>query len=100
MPLVEAIRAHVFAAECIHADDTTMPVQAKGKTRTGRLWAYVHDDRPFVAPDPPAAVSFYSPCRKRNNYKLCVDLVDHAKRSQKALYHQNLDNSAYRLRSR
>jgi len=38
MPMVEAIRAHVFAAERIHADDTTVPVQAKGKCRTGRLW--------------------------------------------------------------
>jgi transposase len=38
MPLVEVIRAHVFSAERIHADDTTVPVLAKGKTRTGRLW--------------------------------------------------------------
>jgi transposase len=60
MPLVEAIRAHVFAAERIHADDTTVPVLAKGKTRTGRLWTYVRDDRPFGGPDPPAAVFFYS----------------------------------------
>ena len=60
MPLVEAIRGHVFAAERIHADDTTVPVLAKGKTRTGRLWAYVRDDRPFGGPDPPAAVFFYS----------------------------------------
>jgi transposase len=37
MPLAETIRAHVFAAERIHADDTTVPVLAKGKTRTGRL---------------------------------------------------------------
>lgn len=59
-PLVEAIRGHVFAAERIHADDTTVPVQAKGKTRTGRLWAYVRDDKPFGGPDPPAAVFFYS----------------------------------------
>ena len=62
MPLVEAIRSHVFAAERIHADDTTMPVLAKGKTRTGRLWTYyVRDDGPFAGPDPPAAVFFYSP---------------------------------------
>jgi transposase len=54
------IRAHVFAAERIHADDTTVPVLAKGKTRTGRLWTYVRDDRPFAGPDPPAAVFFYS----------------------------------------
>jgi transposase len=63
MPLVEAIRLHVFAAERIHADDTTVPVLAKGKTRTGRLWSYVRDDRPFAGPDPPAAVFFYSPDR-------------------------------------
>ena len=60
MPLVEAIRAHGFAAERIHADDTTVPVLAKGKTRTGRLWTYVRDDRPFAVPAPPAAVFFYS----------------------------------------
>jgi transposase len=60
MPLVDVIRAHVLAAERIHADDTTVPVLAKGKTRTGRLWTYVRDDRPFVGPDPPAAVFFYS----------------------------------------
>jgi Transposase IS66 family len=63
MPLVETIRAHVFAAERIHADDTTVPVLAKGKTRTGRLWTYVRDDQPFGGPDPPAAAFFYSPDR-------------------------------------
>jgi transposase len=63
MPLVDAIRSHVFTAERIHADDTTVPVLAKGKTRTGRLWTYVRDDRPFAGPDPPAAVFFYSPDR-------------------------------------
>jgi transposase len=60
MPLVEVIRTHVFAAERIHADDTTVPVLAKGKTRTGRLWTYVRDDRPFAGPGPPAALFFYS----------------------------------------
>jgi transposase len=60
MPLVDVIRARVFAAERIHADDTTVPVLAKGKTRVGRLWTYVRDDRPFAGPDPPAAVLFYS----------------------------------------
>jgi transposase len=62
-PLVEAICAHVFAAERIHADDTTVPVLAAGKTRTGRLWTYVRDDRPFAGTDPPAATYFYSPDR-------------------------------------
>ena len=52
-----------FAAERIDADDMTVRVQAKGKTRTGRLWTYVRDDRPFGRPDPPAAAFFYSPDR-------------------------------------
>jgi Transposase IS66 family/IS66 C-terminal element/Transposase C of IS166 homeodomain len=55
-----SIRRHVFASARIHADDTTVPVLAKGKTRTGRLWTYVRDDRPFGGPDPPAAAFFYS----------------------------------------
>jgi transposase len=63
MPLVDMIRAHVFAAQRIHADDTTVPVLAKGKTRTGRLWTYVRDDRPFAGCDPPAVIFFYSPDR-------------------------------------
>ena len=60
LPLYELIKAHVFAAERIHGDDTTVPVLAKVKTRTGRLWTYVRDDRPFGGSDPPAAVFFYS----------------------------------------
>jgi transposase len=63
MPLVETIRAHVFAAERIHPDDTTVPVLAKGKARTGRLWVYVRDDQPFAGHEPPAAAFFYSPDR-------------------------------------
>jgi len=63
-PLVALIRRHVFAAERIHGDDTTVPVLAKAKTITGRLWTYVRDDRPFAGPDPPAAVFYYS--RNRN----------------------------------
>jgi transposase len=60
MPLYALIKAHVFAAERLHGDDTTVPVLAKVKTRTGRLWAYVRDDQPFGGRDPPAAVFFYS----------------------------------------
>src|SRR5512145_61766 len=63
MPLYDLIKAHVFAAERIHGDDTTVPVLDKVKTRTGRLWTYVRDDRPFGGADPPAAVFFYSPDR-------------------------------------
>ena len=46
-PLVALIRAHVLGAARIHGDDTTVPVLARGKTITGRLWTYVRDDRPF-----------------------------------------------------
>ena len=60
MPLHELIKAHVFAAERLHGDDTTVPVLAKGKCRTGRMWTYVRDDRPFGGSAPPAAVFFYS----------------------------------------
>jgi hypothetical protein len=63
MPIYELIKAHVFAAERIHGDDTTVPVLAKVKTRTGRIWTYVRDDRPFGGEAPPAAVFFYSPDR-------------------------------------
>jgi len=63
MPVVEAIRDHVFAAARIHADDTPVPVLAKNRTRLGRLWTYVRDDRPFGGQASPAAVFFYSPDR-------------------------------------
>jgi transposase len=59
-PLYDLIRAHVFAGDRVHGDDTPVPVLAKGKTVTGRLWTYVRDDRPFGGRDPPAAVFFYS----------------------------------------
>ena len=59
-PLVTLIEDHVLAAARIHGDDTTVPVLAKGRTITGRLWTYVRDDRPFGGPAPPAAMFFYS----------------------------------------
>jgi hypothetical protein len=64
LPLYELIKVYVFAAERIHGDETTVPVLAKVKTRTGRLWTYVRDDQPFAGVDPPAAVYFYSPDRR------------------------------------
>ena len=60
MPLIELIGRHVLAASRLHGDDTTVPVLAKNKTVTGRLWSYVRDDRPFGGHDPPAALFFYS----------------------------------------
>jgi transposase len=64
-PVVAAIRRHVFAAEKIHGDDTTVPVLAPGlgRTATGRLWVYVRDDRLFCGSAAPAAAYFYSPDR-------------------------------------
>src|SRR5215203_2612883 len=58
--LLRRVEAHVFAAERLHGDDTTVPVLAKGKTDTGRCWVYVRDDRPFGGRDPPAAMFYYS----------------------------------------
>jgi len=55
-PLHDLIAAHVMAAERLHGDDTPVPVLAKGKTDTGRLWVYVRDDRPFAGQAPPAAL--------------------------------------------
>lgn len=62
-PLHELIRRHVLGAERLHGDDTTVPVLAKGKTTTGRLWAYVRDDRPFGQGEP-AVLFQYSPDRR------------------------------------
>ena len=65
-PLVGALERYVLEARKLHADDTPVPVLApgKGRTQTGRLWAYVRDDRPAAGPDPPAVVYRYSPDRK------------------------------------
>src|SRR4051794_4523289 len=62
--MVLGVRAHVFSAARLHGDDTTVPVLAKGRTRIGRVWGYVRDDRPFGGPDPPAVAFFYSPDRR------------------------------------
>ena len=53
-----------MAAERLHGDDTTVPVLAKGKTDTGRLWIHVRDDQPFGGAGPPGAIFHYSRDRK------------------------------------
>ena len=65
-PLVSALRDHVMAAQKLHADDTPVPVLApgNGKTKTGRLWTYVRDDRPAGDETPPAVWFAYSEDRK------------------------------------
>jgi transposase len=59
-PLYALIEAHVLAAERLHGDDTTVPILAKGKTDTGRVWVYVRDDKPFSGTAPPAALFYAS----------------------------------------
>jgi transposase len=65
-PLVDALRQYVLAAKKLHGDDIPVPVLApgNGKTKTGRLWTYVRDDRPSGSTDPPAVWFAYSPDRK------------------------------------
>jgi transposase len=65
-PLIEALRNYVLAGEKVHADDTPVPVLApgEGKTRTGRLWTYVRDDRPAGDTAPSAVWFAYSPNRR------------------------------------
>jgi transposase len=65
-PLVEALRRHVMSATKLHADDTPVPVLApgNGKTKTGRLWTYVRDDRPAGDATPAAVWFAYTPDRK------------------------------------
>jgi transposase len=70
-PLVEQIRSHVLAAPKIHADDTPVPVLApgNGKTKTGRLWTYVRDERPAGLKTAPAVWFAYSVDRQGEHPK-------------------------------
>jgi len=64
MPVFDLIEVHVFAAERLHGDDTTIPIQARDKCTTGRIWTYVCDDRPFGGTAPPAAIYYASSDRR------------------------------------
>jgi transposase len=65
-PLIDTLGRYVLQGQKLHADDTPVPVLAPGtgKTKQGRLWAYVRDDRPSGSTDPPAVLLRYSPDRK------------------------------------
>ncbi len=65
-PLNESVARHVRAGLALHADDTPVPVldPGRGRTKTGRLWTVVRDERPFGSTTPPAAFYRYSPDRK------------------------------------
>ena len=66
-PLHALIAGHARAADRLHGDDTTVPLLAKGGTRTARLWSYVRDDRPFAGGAPPAALFFFSTDREKTH---------------------------------
>lgn len=63
-PIHDLIRTHVLGAERLHADDTTVPLMAKGGTQTARLWTYLRDDHPFAGGAPPAALYYFSTDRR------------------------------------
>jgi transposase len=65
-PLIEALARYVMAAEKLHADDTPVPVldPGRGRTKTGRLWTYVRDDRPAGSEETPAVLFRYAPDRR------------------------------------
>jgi transposase len=65
-PLVDALATDVLTCDTLHVDDTPVPVLAPGtgKTKIGRLWTYVRDERPFGGSRKPAALFCYSPDRK------------------------------------
>ncbi len=65
-PLVAALGRYVLAGSKLHADDTPVAVLSpgRGKTKTGRLWVCVRDDRASASTDAPAAWLRYSPDRK------------------------------------
>src|SRR5208283_2072006 len=65
-PLVDALQKYVLSAEKLHGDDVPVPVlePGNGKTKTGRLWTYVRDDRPAGSKAPAAVWFAYSPDRK------------------------------------
>jgi transposase len=66
-PIYRLIESHVLAAERLHGDDTTVPILAKSKTITGRIWTYVRDDRPFGGRGPPAALYYASRDRRHEH---------------------------------
>ncbi len=65
-PLAEAIGRHVMAGAAIHADDTPVKVLApgSGKTKTGRLWVYLRDERDWAGDHHPAAFYKFTPDRR------------------------------------
>jgi transposase len=64
-PVHERLLAKLKASPKLFADETTAPVldPGRGRTKTGQLWAYARDDRPWGGPDPPGVAYVYAPDR-------------------------------------
>ncbi len=64
--LHERLCKNTFASNHLFADDTPVPVldPGRGRTKTGRLWVYAREQRPWAGPEPPAAVYLFAPDRK------------------------------------
>ena len=65
-PVHDRLLAALKASPKLFADETTAPVldPGRGRTKTGQLWAYARDDRPWGGTDPPSVVYVYAPDRK------------------------------------
>jgi transposase len=65
-PLYELMLGTVLGSPKVFADDTTLPVldPGRGRTKTGRLWCYAVDDRPWKGSSNPMAAYVYSDDRK------------------------------------
>jgi transposase len=65
-PLWRLLHRHIMSSTRIFADDTPLPVldPGRGRTKTGRLWGYAIDDRPWNGSTPPAVVYLYAEDRK------------------------------------
>ncbi len=65
-PVHERLLATIKRSSKLFADETTAPVldPGRGRTKTGQLWAYARDDRPWGGTDPPAVAYVYAPDRK------------------------------------
>src|SRR4051794_25187919 len=75
-PLWRLLRRHVMSSTRIFADDTRLPVldPGRGRTKTGRLWGYAIDDRPWQGSTPPAVVFLYA--EDRRGERPAAHLVD------------------------
>lgn len=65
-PLRDHLLATLKRSAKLYADETTAPVldPGRGRTKTGQLWAYARDDRPWGGTDPPVVAYVYAPDRK------------------------------------